>query len=121
MGFTCSLSDPGTYVKIIGQDIIILIVYIDDALFTSSKELLVNTHVKTFMKRWESRYLGKAKEYLDIHFTRDLSKRTLILDQIRYAEKVIQCFGQENCKPISTPLSTSYTPRPNSNQASASL
>lgn len=121
MGFTRSLSDPGTYVKIIGQDIIILIVYVDDALFTGSKESLVNAHVKTFMKRWESRYLGKAKEYLGIRFTRDLSKGTLILDQTRYAEKVIQRFGQENCKPVSTPLPTGYTPRPNSNQASASL
>jgi hypothetical protein len=64
MGFTLSLSDPGTYVKIIGQDIIIHIVYVDNTLFTGSKELLVNARVKTFMKRWESRYLGKAKEYL---------------------------------------------------------
>ena len=29
MDFTCSLSEPGTYFKIIGQEIIILLVYVD--------------------------------------------------------------------------------------------
>ena len=110
MGFTHSLSDPGTYFKIIGQDIIILLVYVDDALVMGSKTQVL-THKKQFMKRWESHNLGEAKKYLGMRIMRNCKKWTIILDQTHYAEKVIKQFGQENCKPISVPLPTRYNPR----------
>ena len=44
MDFTRSLSDPGTYFKIIGQDIIILSVYVDNALFIGSNKTQVLAH-----------------------------------------------------------------------------
>ena len=122
MGFTRSLSDPGTYLKIIGQDIIILLVYVDNALFMGSNKTQVLAHKKQFMKRWESRDLGEAKEYLGMRITRNCKKRTIILDQIHYAKKVIKQFGQENCKPISVPLSTRYNLRSNPDkEANATL
>ena len=51
MGFTHSPSDPGTYFKIISQDIIILLVYVDDALFMGSNKIQVLAYKKQFMKR----------------------------------------------------------------------
>jgi hypothetical protein len=45
-----------------------------------------------FMKKWECRDLGEAKEYLGMRITRDRIKKTLKLDQISYAEKVIKRF-----------------------------
>ena len=90
MGFTCSLSDPGTYFKIISQDIIILLVYVNDALFMGSNKLQVLAHKKQFMKRWESCNLGKAKEYLGMRIMRNRKKWTITLDQTRYVEKVVK-------------------------------
>ena len=90
MGFTRSLSDPGTYFKIIGQDITILLVYVDNALFMGSNKAQVLAHKKQFMKRWESRDLGEAKEYLGMRITRNHKKQTITLDQTHYAEKVIK-------------------------------
>ena len=81
MGFTHSLSDPGTYFKIIGQEIIILLVYVDNALFMDSSKTQVLAHKKQFMKRWESCDLGEAKEYLGMRITRNRKKRTITLDQ----------------------------------------
>ena len=122
MGFTCSLSDPVTYFKIIGQDIIIFLVYVDDALFMGSNKTQVLTHKKQFMKRWESCNLGKAKEYLGMRIMRNCKKQTITLDQTCYAEKVIKRFGQENCKPISVPLPIGYNLRSNPDkEANATL
>ena len=90
MDFTCSLSDPGTYFKIIGQEIVILLVYVDNALFMGSNKTQVLTHKKQFMKRWESCDLGEAKEYLGMRITRNRKKWTINLDQTCYAEKVIK-------------------------------
>ena len=113
MGFTCSLSDPGTYFKIISQDIIILLVYVDDALFMGSNKTQVLTHKKQFMQRWKSHNLGKAKEYLGMRITRNHKKQTITLDHTHYVEKVIKQIVQENCKPISVPFPTRYNPRSN--------
>ena len=65
------------------------------------------------MQKWESRDLGKAKEYLGMRITRDQQKKSLILHQTKYTSKVIKCFSQENCKETSIPFPTSYIPRPN--------
>ena len=48
-----------------------------------------------------------------MRITRNRKKRTITLDQIRYAEKVVKRFGQENCKLVSVPLPTGYNPRSN--------
>ena len=90
MGFTRSLSDPGTYYKIIGQNINILLVYVEDALFMGSNKTQVLTHKKQFMKRWESHDFGEAKEYLGMRITRNRKKWTITLDQTCYAEKVVK-------------------------------
>ena len=122
MDFTHSLSDPGIHFKIIGQEIIILLVYVDNALFMGSNKTQVLTHKKQFIKRWESRDLGEAKEYLGMKIMRNHKKQTITLDQTCYVEKVIKQFGQENCKPVSVPLPTRYNPRSNSDkEANATL
>ena len=66
--------DSGIYVKIIGKDIIIIIIYIDNALFMSSNRKQVLNHKKKFMKKWESHDLGEAKEYLGMHIIKDQKK-----------------------------------------------
>ena len=71
MGFHCTYVDPGTYVKFIDKEIIIILVYVDDALFTGSNPKLLSSHKKQFMKQWESRDLGEVKEYLGIQIIRD--------------------------------------------------
>ena len=50
MGFICCKLDPGTYFKIVGKEIIILLVYINDALVMGSNKTQVLLHKKDFMK-----------------------------------------------------------------------
>ena len=37
----------------------------------------------------------------------------MIIDQIDYAKKVVECFGQQNAKPTYTPLPVGYQPKAN--------
>ena len=69
MGFTRCKSDPGTYFKIIREEIIILLIYVDNALFMGSNKTQVLTHKKDFIKEWKSQDLGQAKEYLGMRIT----------------------------------------------------
>ena len=64
-------SDFAAYVKFIGKNIILIVIYIDNAIFLGSNKSQVLSHKKKFMQKWESRDLGKAKEYLGMRITRD--------------------------------------------------
>ena len=86
--------------------IIILLIYVDDALFMDSNKAQFLDRKKKFMKQWKSCDLGGAKEYLGIRIIRDHKAHMITLDQTHYAEKVAKHFGQENCKEVSTPLPT---------------
>jgi hypothetical protein len=74
MGFHRCKADPGTYYKIIGEEIITLLIYVDDALFMDSNKTQVLAHKAQFMKQWKSRDLGQAKEYLGMRIIRDRKK-----------------------------------------------
>ena len=78
------------YFKFDGTDITLVVVYINDVLLMGSNPKLVKGEKGKFMKVWESRDLGEAKEYLGMRITRDQKKRTLTLDQCVYAEKVLK-------------------------------
>ena len=56
-----------------------------------------------------------------MRITRDRKAHTITLDQIHYVKKVVKCFGQENCKEVSTPLPTRYSPRPNEGNTNPTL
>ena len=115
------ITDPETYYKITGNTIIILLIYVDDALFMGSNKAQLLDHKKKFMKQWESHDLGEAKEYLGMRITRDCKTHMITLDQTCYAEKVAKYFGQENCKEVSIPLPTRYSLRPNEGNANPTL
>jgi hypothetical protein len=50
MGFCCCKADPGTYYKIINEEIITLLIYVDDALFMGDNKTHVLAHNAQFMK-----------------------------------------------------------------------
>ena len=113
MGFVCTHSDPEIYVHFHGQDIIILVIYIDDSLFIGSNKSYLKFKKKQFMDCCESRVLGEAIEHLGMWITQDHAKSTLKLDQISYAAKVIEHFKVNNAKVAHTSLPSGYNPAPN--------
>ena len=121
MEFTRTFADPGIYIHFHNQDLIILVIYVDDALFMGSNCSYLRFKKQEFMKKWESRDLGEAKEYLGMRITRDHIKKTLKLDQISYADKVIKRFKLNDAKIARTPLPSGYNPLPNMTQSTPHL
>src|SRR5580693_5502403 len=117
LGFTCLLSDSGIFIN--KDKSIVTIVYVDDVLFLgpNKKDLL---HAKEeFMKKWECRDLGKAKEFLHMCIQRKNGR--IYLDQTAYLQKVLQRFKLQNANPVHTPLPEGYQPSPNTSPADPSL
>jgi Reverse transcriptase (RNA-dependent DNA polymerase) len=116
LGFICLLSDLGIVVS--KDKSIIAIVYVDDVLFLgpNKKDLL---HAKEeFIKKWECRDLGEAKEFLRMRIQHKNGR--IYLDQTTYLQKVLQRFKLQNANPAHTPLPKGYQPSPNTSPVNPS-
>ena len=112
MGFKCLKSDSGVFVLIrSGQPEVIVIIYVDDAVFMGPQKHLVNTYKEHFMCTWKCRDLGETEEFLRMRKTRQ--KGVTSLNQKDYLITVLKRFNMQNVKEASTPLPSGYNPVPN--------
>lgn len=102
------LSDSGLFVHTSKGSTVVVIVYVDDALFMGSDKTLVDTLKDAFMHKWECRDLGEAKEFLRMRILKKDGK--ICIDQTAYLNKVLQRFGMTNAKYAATPLPEGYHP-----------
>ncbi|PIL36553.1 hypothetical protein GSI_00242 [Ganoderma sinense ZZ0214-1] len=72
MGYKRLTNDAGLYIYKRHSDgeLVVVIVYVDDALFCGRDKKLVALLKARFMKKWECRDLGDAKEFLRMCITR---------------------------------------------------
>src|SRR5258708_8493802 len=116
LGFQRCLYDTGVYILTRNDSILVIILYVDDVLFLGNNKTLLLEKKNAFMKIWECRDLGQISEYLRMKIIRDRKQKKLIIDQIDYAKKIVEHFGQQNAKPTHTPLPVGYIPKANEGQ-----
>ena len=104
MGFKRLSNDAGIYIYKRHSDgqLVVVIVYVDDALFCGKSKKLVAELKARFMKKWECRDLGDAKDFLRMQIVR--KGRSIHLDRRAYLEKVLERCGMTNARPTPTPL-----------------
>jgi Reverse transcriptase (RNA-dependent DNA polymerase) len=69
LGFKHLVSNAGLFVCKDFKEIIIAIVYVDDAMFFGKNKAQVDSKKKLFMDKWECRDLGEVKEFLRMRIT----------------------------------------------------
>jgi hypothetical protein len=52
--------------------------------------------------------LGTTNKILGIQIYKDRSPNKLYLSQRKYIKKVLECFGMQDCKPVSTLLTIHF-------------
>jgi hypothetical protein len=117
LGFKRCLSDTGVYTLTENNHTLVVVLYVDDVLFMGNNMLLLKEKKTAFMKMWECRDLGPISEYLCMKIVRDRNNKKMIIDQIDYAKKVVERFGQQNAKPTYVPLPVGYQPKANEGTA----
>jgi len=107
LGFERLKSEAGIFFyKKKGTNIVIGIIYIDDALFCGPNKAVVDAIKAQFMCKWECRDLGEPNEFLPMRITR--KGHAIHLDQCAYLQKVVERCGMLNAKSASTPLLAGY-------------
>jgi Reverse transcriptase (RNA-dependent DNA polymerase) len=117
LGFKCLNSDARIFVCREGTELIVAVVYVDDAMFFSKNKKLVNKKKALFMNKWECRDLGEVKEFLHMRVQRQ--GLDITIDQVDYLKKVLERFQMTNAKATQTPLPSNWDPKENKGKATA--
>jgi Reverse transcriptase (RNA-dependent DNA polymerase) len=116
LGFKCLVSDAGLFVCKDFKEIIIAIVYVDNAMFFGKNKAQVDSKKKLFIDKWECHDLREVKEFLRMQKGKDI-----YLDQRDYLDKVLERFSMTNAKSAPTPLPSNWVPQLNKGKASPEL
>ena len=97
IGFVQSTADPCLYILNAGK--VILLVYVDDILFTGTDEDQVSTTIEQLKERFDTVDLGDARFLLGMAIQRNVDAGTILLTQEAYAKAVLDKFGMVNARP----------------------
>ncbi|CAN6715703.1 unnamed protein product [Malus baccata var. baccata] len=102
MGFTASLSDTSLFTKKDGDDLVILLLYVDDIILTGSNTSKINTAIQELSEVFDLKDLGRLTFFLglQIHYK---DNGDIFVNQTKYIKDLIHKTGLESCKPATTP------------------
>jgi hypothetical protein len=117
--FRWLVSKTGLFIKHNNGKRIVVVVYIDDALFCDPNKAKILKAKQDFMFKWECQNLGDTTDFLCMQITQKGDK--LSFDQLNYLDKILNKFGMVNSKPARTPLPEGYQPLANTGLADSTL
>nr|XP_034923445.1 uncharacterized mitochondrial protein AtMg00810-like [Populus alba] len=85
-------------------NLIIVSIYVDDIVYTSSSERLLSEFKKEMMQRYEMSDLGLLHHFLGMGILQ--TNRGVFIHQGKYAKSLLSKFRLDDCKPVSIPLAT---------------
>ena len=97
-GFKRSANEPTLYVKKGGKnDFIIVCLYVDDIIYTSSSNSLVAEFKSHMKNKFEMTDLGLLHFFLGLEVCQ--TDGGIFISQKKYAKDLLKKFGMINCKP----------------------
>ena len=82
----------------------ILAIYVDDIIPVSNDVNMLKVEKESLRQEFEMTDQGEIHFILGMSIKRDRTTRTLSISQEKYLESLLNRFGMEGCKPMSTPL-----------------
>lgn len=101
MGFVKSDTDPNLYYLRVGDQPLILVLYVDDLFLTGSSRLIKDCKENSATE-FDMKDLGLMHYFLGLEVWR--RKGEIFLDQGRYTTEILKRFHMEDYKPMATPM-----------------
>ena len=105
MGFKKSQAYPDLYYIVVGEDLLILMLYVDD-LFIRGAERLVEGCKKDLASKFEMKDIGFMHYFLGLEEWQD--DRHIFLGQGKFTVDILSRFHMGDCRPMSTPMITKW-------------
>jgi hypothetical protein len=103
LGFTKSKVDSNLYFKVMNDELVILLLYVDD-LFLTGEEKLITECKNKLTTEFEMKYLGLMHYFLGLEVWQ--SPERIFLNQGKYAVEVLKRFDMLECKSMNTSMET---------------
>jgi hypothetical protein len=103
LGFTKSNADSNLYFKVMNDEPVILLLYVDD-LFLTGEEKLITDCKKKLATKFEMKDLGLMQYFLGLEVW--LISEKIFLNQGKYAVEILKRFDMLECKSMNTPMET---------------
>jgi hypothetical protein len=105
MGFEKSEADPNLYYIVVGEDPLILVLYVDDLFITGAERLIVGCK-ESLASEFEMKDIGLMHYFLGLEVWQEPGH--IFLGQGRYVVDILRRFWMEDCRPMSTPMITNW-------------
>jgi hypothetical protein len=103
LGFTKSKADSNLYFKVMNDELVILLLYVDN-LFLTGEEKLITEYKKKLVSEFEMKDLGLMHYFLGLEVWQ--SPERIFLNQGKYAVEILKRFDMLECKSMNTPMET---------------
>ena len=100
LGFTKSKADPNLYFKVMDDEPVILLLYVDDLFLTGNGKLIVESN-KKLAEELEMKYLGLMHYFLGMEIWINLEG--IFLNQGKYVVEILKIFDMLDCKAMAHP------------------
>ena len=100
-GFVRNPVDHCDYRKQIGDDLMVVVVWVDDLLLASNSTNMINQFKENMECKFRMKDLRKISYFLGIDFKQESG--VIKMNQSRYIQKMLDRSAMSNCKPRSTP------------------
>jgi hypothetical protein len=101
LGFTKSKENYNLYFKVMNDEPVTLLLYLDD-LFLTREENLITKCKKRLASEFEMKYLVLMHYFLGLEVWQSLER--IFLNQGKYAVEILKRFNMLECKPMNTPM-----------------
>ena len=103
MGVSKSKANPNLYFKVIEDEPVILLLYVDDLFLTGNEK-----HIAYCKKKLDEEFKMKAIGFMYYFLGLEVwqSPEGIFLNQVMYAVEILKRFDMLDCKSMATPMDT---------------
>ena len=104
LGFRPNSGDHCFYSLILGDDYVLLLLYVDDVIVAATTTELRDKYVNLIKKKWKITDNGDLKEFLNIKIRHSRSRRQIHMSQEEYIVNFFNQFGFTEDTSVDTPM-----------------
>lgn len=102
IGYIQSKSDYSLFTYTSGEDLTIILIYVDDILITGNSEMSISSLKSVLFQQFHMKDMGPASYFLGLEITRN--ETGIFVSQSKYTEDLLKEFGMANSTPLKLPM-----------------
>ncbi|GKA71848.1 retrovirus-related pol polyprotein from transposon TNT 1-94, partial [Tanacetum coccineum] len=94
--------DPTLFTRHVGNDILLVQIYVDDIIFTSTNTAMCNEFANQMTNKFKMSMMGQISFFLGLQISQ--SPRGIFINQSKYASEIVKKYGLHSTDSVDTPM-----------------